>query len=120
MIGPEYAEVVPDFADFGIRAFTTTRAFGTLSSATTERAHVVAGRWGAVRDAIKSEDVERLATAHQVHGKHVIAHAGNWKGWLRAGEADGHFALQSGTALAVTVADCVPIFMAHHSGAVAL
>ena len=120
MIGPEYAEVIDDFVEFGISAFTTTRAFGTLSSASLEPTTVVSGRWDAVRDAAKADGVARFATAHQVHGTRVIEHQDTWLGWLRSGDADGHFSLARGTALGVTVADCVPVFMAHPSGAIAL
>lgn len=120
MIGPEYAEVIHDFDEFGVTAFTTTRAFGTLSAASDEPAHAVFGRWDALRDAAKSEGASRFATAHQVHGAHVIRHVLGWDGWLRSTSADGHFAPTLGTALGVTVADCVPIFIAHPRGAVAL
>jgi YfiH family protein len=120
LIGPEYAEVIRDFADFGVTAFTTTRAFGTLSAASDEPAHAVSSRWDAIRDAARAAGVARMATAHQVHGAHVIAHDGSWQGWLRAGDADGHFAASRGYALGVTIADCVPVFMAHPTGAVAL
>src|SRR5262249_2609378 len=120
VIGREYAEdPSTDFADIGVTAFTTTRAFGTLSAASSEPANAVFGRWDAVRDAIKAVGVTRFATAHQVHGARVITHDSAWDGWLRAGDADGHFAPASGTALAVTIADCVPIFIAHPTGAVA-
>src|SRR6185436_10148143 len=34
--------------------------------------------------------------------------------------ADGHLALTRGTAMAVTIADCVPVFIAHASGAAAI
>jgi YfiH family protein len=47
----------------------------------------------------------------------VLAHDGHWDGWLRGGEADGHFAPKPRTALAVTVADCVPVFIANPAGA---
>jgi YfiH family protein len=120
MMGPEYAEVVPDFAEFGVSAYTTTRAFGTMSSASSEPAHAVAGRWDAVRDSAKAAGVSRFATAHQVHGARILSHDGAWQGWLRAGDADGHYSAARGTALGVTVADCVPVFMAHPSGGVAL
>ncbi|MEK7402759.1 MAG: polyphenol oxidase family protein [Gemmatimonadota bacterium] len=120
MMGPEYAEVVRDFAEFGVTAFTTTRAFGTVSSASTEPANVVASRWDAIRDAAKAAGVDRLATSHQVHGAAVLEHNVRWHGWLRAGDADGHHSATRGTALGVTIADCVPIFIAHPSGAVAL
>ena len=120
MIGPEYAEVVHDFEEFGVTAFTTTRAFGTLSAASDEPARAVFGRWDALRDAARLEGAARFATAHQVHGADVIRHVLGWDGWLRAGNADGHFAPTHGTALGVTIADCVPVFIAHPRGAVAL
>ena len=62
----------------------------------------------------------RLATAAQVHGVEVLEHEMGWTGWLRADSADGHLALAGGTAMAVTVADCVPVFIAHPSGATAI
>src|SRR4029079_6989787 len=62
----------------------------------------------------------RLATANQVHGADVLVHQTCWAGWLRAGDADGHASVDRGTALAVSVADCVPVFVAHPSGAIAM
>jgi YfiH family protein len=57
----------------------------------------------------------------QVHGTRILVHTGGWEGWLRAAEeADGHIAAEKGIALAVGVADCVPVFIAHPSGVVAL
>jgi len=50
----------------------------------------------------------------------VITHRGGWEGLLRTGEADGHLAAERGIALAVSVADCVPIFLAHPSGLVSV
>ena len=35
-------------------------------------------------------------------------------------DADGHLAVERGTAMAVTVADCVPVYLAHPSGAAAM
>jgi hypothetical protein len=55
-----------------------------------------------------------------VHGTRIAEHDGAWEGWLRVSETDGHFAPWRGTAMAVTVADCVPIFIAHPEGAVAI
>jgi hypothetical protein len=64
--------------------------------------------------------VARLASATQVHGADVIEHEPGWQGWLRADAADGHFSRWRGIAFAVTVADCVPVFLAHPAGAIAL
>jgi hypothetical protein len=120
MMSPDHAEVVNDFAAFGVTAFTTTRAFGTVSAASNEPASAVMQRWDAVRDMARAAGIERFATAHQVHGSNVIAHDAGWRGWLRAPDADGHFAPGPDTALGVSVADCVPVFIAHASGATAL
>ena len=113
------SERVDDFSSFGIRAFTTTRASGTFGLASDEPAKFVMQRWRQLREEL-SPDGARLASANQVHGSRVVIHAGGWEGWLRVDSADGHVAPEPGLALAVSVADCVPVFIAHPSGAVAL
>lgn len=113
------SEVVPGFDEFGIRAFTTTRATGSFGLQTDEPVSAVMGRWSALRRELRTGG-PRFATASQVHGARVLEHATAWEGWLRADEADGHFAAERGTALGVTIADCVPVFLAHPSGAIAL
>lgn len=112
----EDSESVSDFADLGIIAFTTTRQVGTFGMMGPEPVSEVMGRWATLRRELY-ETSPRLATGGQVHGNHVLAHDGHWDGWLRGGEADGHFAPKRGTAMAVTVADCVPVFVGHPSGA---
>ena len=118
-IPDDQLEVVPDFSAFGIRAFTTTRAVGSFSSASDEPVKAVMGRWDALRATAAASGAGRLATATQVHGDVVIDHVPGWQGWLRAPQADGHIATGRGTAVAVTIADCVPIFIAHPDGTVA-
>jgi purine-nucleoside/S-methyl-5'-thioadenosine phosphorylase / adenosine deaminase len=113
------SEIAPGFADFGVLAFTTTRAVGSFGMASEEPAKVITERWAALRQELRRAG-PRLATASQVHGATILAHATCWEGWLRADDADGHVATDRGTALAVTVADCVPVFMAHPSGATGL
>ncbi len=120
MIAPEQVEVVDDFGVFGVHAFTTTRWVGSFASTSTEPARDVMSRWDALRGTLKARGVGRLATAAQVHGAAVIVHVPGWEGWLRGPSADGHVAAARGTGLAVTIADCVPIFIAHPAGAVAL
>jgi len=113
-------EVIPDFESWGIRAFTTTRDAGTFSLASTEPVGEVMSRWTALQREVW-DSARRLASIRQVHGTRVLVHTGGWEGWLRAAEeADGHIAAERGIALAVGVADCVPVFIAHPSGIVAL
>jgi YfiH family protein len=117
----ERSEIVPEFADFGIRAFTTTRAVGSFGLLGSEPVRDVMRRWNELRDELRAGAPSgRLATAGQVHGANVIIHRPGWNGWLRAESADGHLSRERGTGLAVTIADCVPVFIAHPSGATAL
>lgn len=118
-LGGPAVEAIDDFAEFGIRAFTTTRAAGSFGTHTTEPVREVMGRWDALRESLRPAG-PRFATAHQVHGRRVVVHGTEWEGWLRVEGADGHASVARGTAMAVTVADCVPVFVAHPSGAVAL
>jgi polyphenol oxidase len=116
-------EIVPDFESFGVTAFTTTRHAGSFGTHSDEPVRAVMGRWDALRASLQHAtplSPARFATAQQVHGTRVVEHEGAWEGWLRVSEADGHFAPRRGTAMAVTIADCVPVFIAHPEGAVAL
>lgn len=113
------AEQVPELADFGIRAFTTTRVSGSFGVGTNEPVSEVMGRWDRLRNELRSGGA-RFATATQVHGTNVLVHHPGWEGWLRGDGADGHVSMARGTALAVSVADCVPVFLAHPSGAAAI
>ena len=115
---PPGSEVVEPFAELGVTAFTTGRAAGSFGMQTEEPVRDLTARWGALR-AHLGGPAARLATAFQVHGNVVIQHAGGWQGFLRGPAADGHLSRDRGTAMAVTVADCVPVFIAHPSGAAA-
>src|SRR5437867_2631460 len=120
MISPELVEMVDDFTPFGVHAFTTTRLFGTFSSSSEEPTRDVMARWDTIRAHAASHGIRRLATAAQIHGAHILVHVEGWEGWLRALEADGHFSAGRDTAMAVSIADCVPVYLVHPSGAVAL
>ena len=108
------AEVVAAFREFGVTAFTTGRVAGSYGTQSDEPVRDVMGRWSSLRSRLGAA---RLATASQVHGEAILEHDRSWTGWLRGDAADGHLALRAGTAMAVTVADCVPVFIAHPSGA---
>ena len=112
-------EAVADFAALGVIAFTTTREAGTFGTSGTEPVGEVMGRWSSLVDGLRAYS-PRLATARQVHGNRILVHRLTWDGWLRSDAADGHVAPEPGTALAITVADCVPVFVSHPSGATAL
>jgi len=111
------AEVVDSLQELGFVAFTTGREAGSFGTQSDEPVREVMGRWSALRSHLGGE---RLATASQVHGSEILEHDAAWTGWLRGDAADGHLARVRGTAMAVTVADCVPVFLAHPSGAGAL
>jgi hypothetical protein len=112
-------EPVAELAKIGFHAFTTTRDAGSFNVMGREPAADVMSRWYALIDYLGAW-APRFATAPQVHGTAVHAHDAGWTGWLRAPEGDGHFAPAVGTAIAVTVADCVPVFLAAPSGAAAV
>lgn len=113
------SEAVDEFAPFGIRAFTTTRASGSFGLTSGEPTVQVMTRWRQLREELRPGGA-RLASATQVHGTRVVVHNSQWVGWLRVDEADGHACIDRGLALVVSVADCVPVFIAHPSGAVAI
>lgn len=103
----------------GVRAWTTGREAGSFGLGSDESVGVVMDRWTALLEALAAHGIDRLASATQVHGAQVARHDGDWRGWLRLRGVDGHITTTRGTALAVTVADCTPVFIAHPAGAVA-
>ena len=113
----ETVQVITGIELPNVLAFTTTRAFGTFGTQGTDPVGEVMGRWQRLQDALGAT---RFATARQVHGGDVIEHGAGWEGWLRGFSADGHLTLAAGTAMAVTIADCVPVFVVHPRGASAL
>jgi polyphenol oxidase len=115
----DWLEPVPGAESSGVRAFTTTRAAGSFGVASEEPVRDVMGRWDRLRRELAPYG-PRLATAHQVHGDRVLQHGSGWEGWLRCNDGDGHLSLERGTGMAVSIADCVPVFLWHPSGAIAL
>jgi polyphenol oxidase len=106
-------EEVPGFAELGFVAFTTTRQAGSYNLASDDPSSAVFGRWMNLVESLQPK-ARRLATALQVHGDRILSHGDSWTGWLRdTSGADGHLTQSPGTAMAVTLADCVPVFIAH-------
>lgn len=120
-LGPvlRVCEAVPDLPD-GVLGFTTTRAAGSFGLSSAEPVAGVMARWDALQADFQALGIERLASAYQVHGAEVASHGSGWTGWLRLRGVDGHLTMTPGTALAVTVADCTPVVVAHPAGAVAV
>jgi YfiH family protein len=110
---------VREFGALGVEAFTTTRAAGDFGLGDGEPDPDAVGRWQSLQRDL-APVAPRLASARQVHGVRILEHGATWDGWLRMDGADGHLSVSPGIACAVTIADCVPVFIAHPSGAVAL
>lgn len=112
----DHAHPVREFAVPGVRAWTTTIANGSFGLGSDEAVGVVSDRFTSLAADLAVIGAPRLATALQVHGATVTRHESGWTGWLRGFGVDGHVTLARGTALAVTVADCTPVFVAHARG----
>lgn len=108
------------FSPLGLTAFTTTRAAGSFGLASNEAVGDVMSRWYALMDTCRALHAPALASAGQVHGAELAIHACGWQGWLRGKDRDGQVATAPGIALAVAVADCTPVFLAHPAGPIAL
>jgi YfiH family protein len=62
-----------------------------------------------------------IAIARQVHGSRIELHDQKPLGWRVLDGIDGHLTTVPGLLLTVTVADCIPVYLAHSgSGTVAL
>ncbi len=71
------------------------------------------GRW---KDLLRASAFESLVYARQVHETRIVVHDRVGKGVREAegeaeGGADGHATADPGVLLAVTVADCVPVYL---------
>lgn len=116
--GTLLGEWAPSLAP-GVHAFTTGRKAGSFGLGSEEPVGAVTARWDALQTSLERGGFVRLSSAAQVHGARVVRHDEGWHGWLRVRGVDGHFTTAGGTALAVTVADCTPVFIAHPRGAIA-
>jgi polyphenol oxidase len=111
-------EIAPGFPP-GIVALTTRRQAGSYGLAGDDPVGEVLARWTKLPASFGVE-VSAITCSPQVHGAAVIQHDFKSPGFLRTAPADGHFTREKGLALAVTIADCTPVFLAHESGAIAV
>lgn len=124
------ADAVPrlelrDWKDrFGLTAGITTRGpSGDYSLALwsgTEPVGQAMERWGTFRRAF-APGFTALVLGRQVHGARVRWQGAGGEGWILLDGCDGHATRETGVLLAVSVADCVPVYLSDSaSGAVAL
>jgi YfiH family protein len=110
-------ELVEPLAEIGVRAFTTTRTTADFRIADEGPDPQSTAVWHGLLAAL-GPTVQRLVSSRQVHGDQVHWHEAPPLGWQRIAQGDGHVSGAAGTALAVSVADCIPIFVAHPAGVV--
>ncbi len=80
----------------------------------------VIGRWRAFRASFGTR-FPSIVLAHQVHGTDVRWYESRPDGWLILDGLDGHATNEPGVLLTVTVADCIPVYLAvPNKGAIAL
>jgi len=106
---------------YGVVAGITTRGRGfSLGLWSEENVGQVMTRWRAFRAAFHT-GFPGLILSHQVHGSVVQWHPQASDGWLILDGIDGHATGTRGLLLTITVADCVPVYLAvPHKGVVAL
>ncbi len=88
---------------------TTAREAGNFASFGDQTVNAVLTRWRTLREQTR---MRRSVLGRQVHGANVLSHETFADGTLLTSDADGHLTRVVGTLLAVSVADCVPVFIA--------
>ncbi len=97
---------------YGLVAGITTRGHGfSLGLWSEENVGQVMSRWRAVGAAVRPR-FPGVILAHQVHGTTVQWHSATTDGWLIVDGVDGHATGARGLLLTVTVADCIPVYVA--------
>jgi len=86
----------------------TARDSGNFASFGDQAADALQTQWRTLRE---RTGMRRSVLGRQVHGAHVLSHETFADGTLFTSDADGHLTRVIGTLLAVSVADCVPVFI---------
>lgn len=97
-------------SEFNLTAGVTARGadFGLASQ---EPAGAVLDRWRRLRHALRPA-FEGFVVGHQCHGTDLAVHQAPARGWRIVDATDGHLTGESGYLLMVSVADCVPVYLA--------
>ncbi len=116
---PRY-ELTTWLDQLGAVAGVTARTDGyDLGLASPNPCGVVLERWRRLRQA--TGGMHGVVAARQAHGASVAVYLERFEGVLLGDQLDGHATATPGILLAVTVADCVPVYLAEpKSGALAL
>lgn len=111
--GPVPYLEIPEWREHGFTAGITTRGeefdLGLFGPG---RAGRVLGNWLKFHQAFDRR-FPAIAVGQQVHGNTIRSHETLVPGWQVADGVDGHATSHSGLLLSVTVADCVPLYLAH-------
>lgn len=107
----------------GLVAGMTTRGQGggfSLGLWSDEQVGQVMGRWRAFYATFAAR-FPAIVLSHQIHGSTVRWHDALPEGWLILDGLDGHATAERGILLTITVADCIPVYLAvPQKGALAL
>jgi copper oxidase (laccase) domain-containing protein len=87
---------------------TTGREAGDFASFGSQSAEALQAQWKRLRSWTQ---LETAVLGRQVHGAHVMEHGALSAGMLFADDSDGHITAARGVLLAVSIADCVPVFV---------
>lgn len=120
--GPEpipHLEIKEWHKQYGLVAGITTRDFD-LGLFGPGRAASVLTHWLELHQAF-ADRFPHIVVSRQVHGTAVQFHDDATSGWQVSDGFDGHVTSTPGVLLAVTAADCIPVYLAHPaSGTVGL
>lgn len=103
---------------FGLVAGITERggaARFSLGLWSSEPAGEISERWRRFRQH-HAPRFPAVVMSHQVHGSRVHVHGPHAPGWHIGDGYDGHVTAEDGLLMAVTVADCVPIYVVDRHG----
>ena len=98
---------------YGLTAGITTRdGEFNLGLLTPEPAADVIGRWRAFASAM-APGFPAIVAGLQVHGRTIASHPTPAPGWTIRDGVDGHATTEAGVLCCVSVADCIPVYLAH-------